>query len=164
MGTGEYRMHELKYQAWLHDEKQIVNVIEINTFDKFISYYDISHCKDDAEIFDFIRSNSPNANCPFERCSLRTYIGLNDKNKIEMYTRDIVEGFNNRFVIECGINRIKKVAYDDEIVEVDVPGFYFRSLIYNDKVYPIVGDLSGLEVIGNIDANPELLKIKRVER
>jgi uncharacterized phage protein (TIGR01671 family) len=152
-------MRELKFRAWDEEKKRMLYSTESydygNTEFQFI----------DGELC-VVRyrcgwNNFPIAEKAEGIKGVMQYTGLKDKNGREMYEQDIVDGFNNRFVIEYGINRIKKVAHDGEIVEVDVPSFYFRSLIYDDKVYPIVGDLDGLEVIGNVYQNPELLEVEK---
>ncbi|MCP1355049.1 YopX family protein [Aneurinibacillus migulanus] len=139
-------MREIKYQAWLHDEKQMVNVIEINTFDKYIRYYDISHCQDDAEIFDFIRSNLPNADCGFEECDLRQYTGLKDKNGKEIYEGDIVRISNHPFDGPIEVNRNYAVSYNSEMELCCGSWLLFRMRHY-------------AEVIGNVFEHRELLEV-----
>ncbi len=141
-------MREIKYQAWLHDEKQMVNVIEINTFDKYIRYYDISHCQDDAEIFDFIRSNLPNADCGFEGCDLRQYTGLKDRNGREIYEGDILankKAFNRSFKVIWNPDGAWFVHDGD-----DWPCYYLRQVN------------GSTEVIGNVFEHPELLEVEKV--
>lgn len=143
-------MREIKYQAWLHDEKQMVNVIEINTFNKYIRYYDISHCQDDAEIFDFIRSNLPNADCGFEGCDLRQYTGLKDKNGKDIFEGDILA---NKKAFNCSFKVIWNpdgawFVHDKD----DWPCYYLRQVN------------GSTEVIGNVFEHPELLEVEGAEK
>ncbi len=91
---------------------------------------------------------------------LEQFIGMQDKNGKEIYEGDILNGFNQRFVIEYGIAR-RSVGQDS--YEIDIPCFYFRNIYTNAKVFPIVKnvvgghDLETLEVVGNIYEHPDLL-------
>lgn len=147
-------MREVKYQAWLHDSKQmILHVPEIDLFHKVIRYYDISHCKDDAEAFGFIRENPPNADCPFECCDLRQYTGLCDRNGREIYEGDILSWEEHVILYGTDLNEwvTEKcpVKYDETLCTfLCAEQFLFN---YTEKA----------EVIGNIYENPELLEVKK---
>ena len=94
---------------------------------------------------------------------LMQYTGLTDSNDIEIYEGDILIYRNNKFQIkfEVGSFMLVRISQETDMYEL------FENC-WNDDVYPISqywwnGDLDsnmldGLEVIGNIYENPEILK------
>jgi uncharacterized phage protein (TIGR01671 family) len=168
-------VREIKYQAFLRNEKMMVNVAEINTIHKFIRYYDTSHCKDGAEEFEFLRSEEPNADCPFEFCNLREFTGLKDKSGREIYGGDILKipiEINHRI---HGDYAFYEVIYRNGMWLVDylssekgfiLPRGYLsgelidfctqsrKSLVLMENE----ASLDEIEIGGNIYENPELLE------
>ena len=100
---------------------------------------------------------------PLRDVVLMQFTGLKDKNEKEIYEGDIVDGFGNRFVIKWGVFRFRKLNEYGDVSLVDVPSFAF-TLEGDIPRYPIVSnwrgehDLNGLEIVGNIYENPELLE------
>ncbi len=90
------------------------------------------------------------------------FSGYCDSQGSDLYEEDIVAGFDALFVVRKGIVRIKKVAPDDSVNEVEVSCFYFEH--EGLPLFPITNnylgehDLQTLTKVGNIYANPELLK------
>ncbi|WP_051331000.1 YopX family protein [Aneurinibacillus terranovensis] len=149
-------MREIKYQAWLHDEKKMVNVAAINLFDRFIQYYDTTNCKDDAEIFELLRE-PPNADCPFERCELMQYTGLKDRNGKLIYEGDLCQKDNVlyevRWVENCAKFGVKVIKSDSVLI---------RGCTFPIQQYLKDGSLECvLEVIGNIYENLEMLEVEK---
>lgn len=92
-------------------------------------------------------------------------LGVEDKNKKDIYEGDIIElvnadGERIRVICEYGIAR--RHIMGAELMEVDIPGFYFK-LPNGKKSFPMVNnylgkhDLEIFEVIGNIYENPDLI-------
>lgn len=144
-------MEKIKYQAFLHLEKQMINVVEINLFDKFIRYYDLSHCKDGAEAFEFVRENPPNADCPFEYCNLRVFTGLKDMNSNEIYQGDIVS--------EKWDNPLSNQKEDDRYI-VEYDNGQYRMIDINKRPGRdrfLFMQYKRIEVVGNIYENTDFL-------
>lgn len=74
---------------------------------------------------------------------LMQYTGLKDKNGVEIYEGDVVDGYKGKHVIEWG-----------EIVGYGF-GFVWRPLEGNTE--SVTGFIDEYEVIGNIYENPDLL-------
>src|SRR4051812_48855760 len=69
------------------------------------------------------------------------FIGMKDKNGREIYEGDILNGFNQRFVIEYGIARR---SMEQDSYQVDIPCFYFRNIyIEGSRLFPIVKNGGG---------------------
>lgn len=84
------------------------------------------------------------------------YSGYND-----FFEGDIVEGFDELFLVKKGNVTIKKVAPDNSINEVEISCFYLEC--EGTPLFPIVNnyngehDLKGLKKVGNIWDNPDML-------
>jgi hypothetical protein len=121
-------MKEIKYQVFHKPTKTIQVVALIDFNNKVLDTYGI-----DEPIFGI----------PFEDVEWREYIGFSDKNNKDIYTRDILltsEGF-------------KQVVFSSDI------GCYEAICEMGSRgVYGYTTDTIGVEVFGNIDLNPELLK------
>jgi uncharacterized phage protein (TIGR01671 family) len=77
----------------------------------------------------------------------RQFTGLQDKNEVDIYEGDIVNG--DAF---SGKNLKCKVIYDEQYGCYQLKSFKEKPL-----TFPIKSFLKNLEIIGNIHENPELL-------
>ncbi|KPV60743.1 hypothetical protein QJ48_04265 [Paenibacillus sp. A3] len=153
-----------KFQAWIEAEKKMVQVAQIDLLDRSIGYYDVSQCKEDAEIFDFIRNKSPNADCPFERCKLRQYTGLRDIKRTEEYP-------NGQEIYEGDVVKAREqsnMATFTGYVHFLNGQYWVNYIGYESYYVPLIQLVNAvyepIEVIGNIYDNPELLqKVEEVE-
>lgn len=148
-------MREIKFRAYLHNEKEVVMVSDINFIEKWIGYYDTTGMND-AEAFELIRSGQHNADCPFERCGLMQYTGLKDKNGVEIYEGDIVSCTTFSY-IEPLERIIATVSYSSRRM----------SFVFGEKsplCYRNLDELTNdvytyeIEILGNIYENPNLLE------
>ena len=123
---------EIKYRAWLKEEKKMVNVETIDFSEKSIQYLEKN------EIIDayLLRTTF------LEDIELMQYTGIKDKNDVEIYEGDII-------ICKYGPEIMMEVKWVDE---------GFRTLgKYNGDNY--VGYVkNSAEVIGNIYENFELVK------
>ena len=84
-------MRDIKFKAWLKDDKRIVEVEEIHFRHQLIEYYDGNY--DDCWL-----------EKDFDKIELMQYTGLKDKNGKEIYEGDIVKyqkfGLNEYMIIK----------------------------------------------------------------
>ena len=113
---------EFKFRAWHKIEKRFVCLRGINFVDDCISY----DCQGECNYNDI---------ADFDDVSLQQYIGLKDKNGVEIYEGDIIRFENQEGVWADQSNK------------------------NNEVKYPFVcGNAHLSEVIGNIFENPEILE------
>ena len=130
---------EIKFRAWLKEEKKIVNVETIDFTDKSIQYLEKS------EIINayLLRRLS------FDDIELMQHTGLNDKNGKEIYEGDIVKILK----LEGYGEYCDQVEYTGRI-ECYISEFRIQQLNLRLSDESIVE----IEVIGNIYEHPELLE------
>jgi uncharacterized phage protein (TIGR01671 family) len=124
---------EIKFQAWVPDIGQMVQVAEIDLVNGVVSWY-----TSEAEIM----ARIPDADAFLDRVKLRQYTGLRDKNGKEIYEGDIV-----RY-----LNIINDSCTEVIIWHQDIASFGTKTKSGLDCMY-------ACEVIGNIYENPELLQV-----
>ena len=142
-------MREIKFRAW---DKKLEKMCFTNIGYEDFSYH-IAWFPSQKTNYPALYRNSCLVETGYE---IMQYTGLKDKNKVEIYGRDIVHA-----------GAWGTAGYyddDDYIVDFDKGAFRgFRSEYYKNKKmrWPMslpLYKLENLEVIGNIYENPELLK------
>lgn len=105
-----------------------------------------------------------------EHCSpIMQFTGLKDSKGVDIYEGDIVNkyGFKAEGVVTFGT--YKRRDYSNHDRQVDHHGWYIKpipyfqestGITYNQDVESLVNTQNGVEVIGNIYENPELLEEK----
>ena len=132
-------MREIKFRAWLKEDKKMVNVETMDFTDKSIQYLKKSEINN-AYI---LRRVS------FDDVELMQYTGLTDKNGTRIYENDIV-----KFIVLEGYGeRADQFEYIDK-VEYYISEFELRQigLKLSDESIIVI------EIIGNVYENPELLE------
>lgn len=135
-------MQEIKFRAWLKDEKKMVNAEHIR-FDEKKIYYKV--CFDNEKPYFYNMRG-------FKEIELMQYTGLKDKNGVEIYEGDIVKA--NGYIY--------KVIYWKEEAKYHLTSDYYDSDCSFGDVWDVFikgnnGEYKDLEVIGNIYENKELL-------
>ena len=136
---GERMNREIKFRAWLKEEKKMVNVETIDFTDKSMQYLEKN------EIIDayLLRTTF------LEDIELMQYTGINDKNGVEIYEGDIV------------LIRIDKTNILHKTVVKFKHGAFIADIIGdNDYIYLFHFGFNkdDFEVIGNIYENKNLLE------
>lgn len=133
---------EIKFRAWDKENEEIVRVDGIclnrNVFDtKNYIYGSQPHFIDEHNDLHLT-----------EECVLMQYIGLKDKNGVDIYEGDIIKYGKNIFLI----------VYSENIASFTVD---FKRTDKKVNCYPNVnkGTMLSAEVIGNIYTNKELLEV-----
>lgn len=121
-------MREIKFRAYSKQDNRILEVIRIDFIEEIL-FLDTSILNDgrNQEIYDF------------DDIILMQYTGLKDKNGVEIYEGDILriyDDFNAKVFYNLRFSSFEVATTGNSV------GFYSKS---------------GLEVIGNIYENPELL-------
>ncbi len=140
-------MREIKFRAWVHDDKDITE--GWMTFQVCVMLN--GECYLDGDI------------CDIDDCvKIMQYTGLKDKNGKPIYEGDIVKA--HRFYDAVGQNMGVYEAEIEEVCEVkyicDNAAFGLSPVESEDEGYiePLNCSDDGIEIIGNIYENPELIK------
>lgn len=136
-------MRQIKFRAWHKKLNQMSGHLEDIEFD--LSFGDM---KFHSVCFDTFNGNFDTEVWYSGDIELMQFIGLTDKNGVDIYQRDIVSD-------HVGIGEVK---YSDKHAA-------FR-VVYSDGMakwfqdYNLKGERESIEVIGNTHENPELLESK----
>ncbi len=133
---------EIKYRAWLKEEKRMVNVETMDFTDKSMQYLEKN------EIIDAYLLRR----VVFEDVEIMQYTGLKDKNGKEIYEGDILK-YN--FPYDGRLKHISPVKF----VETEA-SFGIKDRYENEIPLYRIATNNYFEVIGNIYENPELLEEK----
>jgi uncharacterized phage protein (TIGR01671 family) len=144
---------EIKFQAWVPDIGQMVQVAEIDLVNGVVSWY-----TSEAEIM----ARIPDADAFLDRVKLRQFTGLRDKNGKEIYEGDILTSESYPFQDDGKYNYHGIVEWSDGYAAY----FLTKHLANGDKRGISHGisetlmdyDMTTFEVIGNIYEHPELLQ------
>ena len=155
---------EIKFRAWILDEKQMLNngnwfMLDLTYPSHTIQYADqgfyVNNAKAEGEHLEHLKKHNIK---PEDEFVLMQYTGLKDKNGKEIYEGDIIGGYphgtievrwSNEWGSWIAYNEVDDWTIEDELVKM--PNY---SLLSND-----LDDCSDAwEVIGNIFENPELLQ------
>ena len=128
-------MREIKFRAWDKKHKE------------FVQWSDISRTNILVAIISNIKRGISN-------CELMQYIGLKDKNLVEIYDGDIIKDSSGRIMIVEWDNRIGTARYIFRVI--NTIGHIKTGRLVNTHEW-ITSNENDIEIIGNIYENPELL-------
>jgi len=133
---------EIKYKAWLKEEKKMVIVETIDFSEKSIQYLEKN------EIIDayLLRTTF------LEDIELMQYTGIKDKNGKEIYEGDILK---YKFPYDRRLKHVSLVKFIETEASFGLKDIYGNEI----PLYRITAN-NYFEVIGNIYENPELLEGK----
>ena len=121
-------MREIKFRAWDKEKKIMREVLGIDILHKEIFF-----SNEDVDCYE---------HTDFKDIELMQYTGLKDKNGKEIYEGDIVKFLNGIFeVIWCN----------------EKASFMLKNKEYKEFLNFIYENNNGMEIVGNIYENPELL-------
>lgn len=131
---------EIKFRAWLKEEKKMVNVEIIDFSEKSIQYLEKN------EIIDayLLRTKF------LEDVELMQYTGLDDKNGIEIYEGDILK---YKFPYDRRLKHVSLVKFIETEASFGLKDIYGNEI----PLYRITAN-NYFEVIGNIYENKNLLE------
>ena len=129
----EKMSREIKFRAWLREEKKMVNVETIDFTDKSMQYLEKNEIIDAYLLRRVI----------FDDIELMQYTGIKDKNGVEIYEGDLVKILDNVNETICEV----RFEYGGYILK---NGDLREELLYLEERF--------MEVVGNIYENEELLK------
>ena len=131
---------EIKFRAWLKEEKKMVNVETIDFSEKSIQYLEKN------EIIDayLLRTKF------LEDVELMQYTGLDDKNGIEIYEGDILK---YKFPYDRRLKHVSLVKFIETEASFGLKDIYGNEI----PLYRITAN-NYFEVIGNIYENKNLLE------
>jgi hypothetical protein len=132
---------EIKYRAWLKEEKKMVNVETIDFSEKSIQYLEKN------EIIDayLLRTKF------LEDVEIMQYTGLKDKNGKEIYEGDILK---YKFPYDRRLKHVSLVKFIETEASFGLKDIYGNEI----PLYRITAN-NYFEVVGNIYENPELLNL-----
>ena len=132
---------EIKFRAWLKEEKKILNVETIDFSEKSIQYLEKN------EIIDayLLRTKF------LEDVEIMQYTGLKDKNGKEIYEGDILK---YKFPYDRRLKHVSLVKFIETEASFGLKDIYGNEI----PLYRITAN-NYFEVVGNIYENPELLNL-----
>lgn len=138
---GGIMSREIKYRAWLKEEKKMVIVETIDFSEKSIQYLEKN------EIIDayLLRTTF------LEDIELMQYTGIKDKNGKEIYEGDILK---YKFPYDRRLKHVSLVKFIETEASFGLKDIYGNEI----PLYRITAN-NYFEVIGNIYENPELLNL-----
>lgn len=147
---------EIKFRAWDKEHKRMLSIetLALRFSPKGLLTSIYTYGPDFSNDPDIICGDEPD----LDSVILEQFTGLHDKNGREIYEGDIVS-----FEDSDGGYEYRDVVINTGIVEYGELGFYFtnRVAVEMDDFYIKDGRCDGIEVIGNIHENPELLEEKK---
>lgn len=136
-------MKEIKYQVW-HKPTRTIQVVAIIDFNN--------------KVLDTYGIDEPIYGIPFEDVEWRQYTGLNDKSNKLIYGRDIIRINNLQRIWKYHEPeadwRVFAIEYNRYTWAFNNPNIYMPLCDYDTRT----GYFFDIEIIGNIDQYPELLK------
>lgn len=133
---------DIKFRAWLKEEKKMVNVETIDFTDKSMQYLEKNEIIDAYLLRRMI----------FDDVELMQYTGQKDKNSKEIYEGDILK-YN--FPYDGRLKHVSPVKFLETEASFGLKDIYGNEI----QLYRITAN-NYFEVIGNIYENPELLEEK----
>ena len=131
-------MRKIKYRAWLVNAQRMVEVQAIDFYNRTVSYIED----------DYVNLEQSWEDENLDDVVLMQFTGLKDKRGVEIYDRDIVQGYS-----------VYPTAGTFEPFLTD--GVYYTNRGTWDCYSYILGGFNEqVEVVGNIYENPELLEVK----